>query len=249
MALLRHWLNGQGGHHLLMVVAACQFAKMKSHLMRLILMFVATAFAQGATVTYTSASEYQIHGGPAFFSQSFQVSGLTEPITEVQVTFTRLTHEVPGDIDALLVGPTGDNVMLMSDVTEDASSPQIIDVDLNFRDGALPLPTMQTLTTGTYAPTNYVGVEEIPEMDRTGPNPPPPGPYGATFAVFNNINPNGTWTLYIQDDRDDDSGVLSRWSLTVTTIPEPTSIGLLLFAILGVGSQARTRNWDSMKRY
>jgi hypothetical protein len=75
------------------------------------------------------------------------------------------------------------------------------------------------ITSGTYAPTNYQGViEEIGEMDQSGPAMPPVGPYGTTLAAFNGANPNGTWKLFIQDDLDDDGGELGSWSLTVTTV-------------------------------
>jgi subtilisin-like proprotein convertase family protein len=90
------------------------------------------------------------------------------------------------------------------------------------------LPANVRITSGTYAPTNYQGiVEEIAEMDRTSPDPPPVGPYGTTLSVFNGSNPNGTWKLFIQDDVDDESGEMQSWSLTVTTVPEPTSALLL----------------------
>src|SRR4051812_45238590 len=43
------------------------------------------------------------------------VSGLSGVVSSVVVTLTNLTHTYPDDIDALLVGPGGQNVMLMSD--------------------------------------------------------------------------------------------------------------------------------------
>jgi hypothetical protein len=213
---------------------------MKSHLTAMVLTLVTAAWARGAMVTYTSTADYFIHDGPAFFPQSLEVSGLSDPIAEIRISFLGLTHETPGDIDALLVGPGGQTVMLMSDTGEPAISPEVTDLQLDFRDGASPLPQTQKLVSGAFAPTNYVGFGEIPEMDQITPNPPPLGPYGATFSVFNGSNPNGTWTLYIQDDRDDDSGALSRWSLTVTTVPEPSSAALLLFGVAGLVCRTRT---------
>jgi len=204
---------------------------MKSLRLSLILALLSTAWVRGAIVTYTSDTDYQIHDGAAIFPQSLDVSGLSDPIAEIRISFIGLTHETPGDIDALLVGPNGQTVMLMSDAGEAEVSPLVINIELDFQDGASPLPQTQKLISGIYAPTNYVGFEEIPEMDQLTPNPPPLGPYGSTFSVFNGTNPNGRWTLYIQDDRDDDSGVLSRWSLTVNTVPEPSIATLLLCGI------------------
>ena len=205
----------------------------------MMLALVMTAWTQGAIVTYTSDADYFIHDGPAFFPQSFEVSGLTDPIAEIRVSFLGLTHETPGDIDALLVGPGGQTVVLMSDAGEPALSPEVTDLQINFHDGAPLMPQTQKLVSGSYAPTNYVGFGEIPEMDQATPTPPPLGPYGTTFSVFNGSNPNGTWTLYIQDDRDDDSGVLSGWSLTITTVPEPSSGILLTLGVVGLATRAR----------
>jgi uncharacterized repeat protein (TIGR01451 family) len=47
---------------------------------------------------------------------------------------------------------------------------------------------------------------------------PPPSPYGTNLAAMNGSNPNGTWSLFIQDDQTIDSGVISNgWVLTLTT--------------------------------
>jgi hypothetical protein len=213
---------------------------MKSHLTSLMLAVVTMAGARGAIVTYTSETDYLILDGAAFLPQSLEVSGLSDPIAEIRVSFLGLSHRNPGDIDALLVGPNGQTVMLMSDVGEPVSSPDVTDLQLHFQDGASLMPQTQKLISGTYAPTNHTGFGEIPEMDQTGPNPPPSGPYGTAFSAFNGSNPNGTWTLYIQDDRDDDSGVLSGWSLTVTTVPEPSTAMLLLLGIGGLVWRMRT---------
>ncbi len=47
---------------------------------------------------------------------------------------------------------------------------------------------------------------------------PPPPPYGTNLAAMNGSNPNGNWSLFIQDDSMFDSGVISNgWVLTLTT--------------------------------
>jgi uncharacterized repeat protein (TIGR01451 family) len=47
---------------------------------------------------------------------------------------------------------------------------------------------------------------------------PPPPPYGTNLAVLNGGNPNGTWYLFVQDDKAFDSGMISNgWLLTLTT--------------------------------
>lgn len=63
---------------------------------------------------------------------------------------------------------------------------------------------------------------------------PPPGTRTGharlfrSLAVFNGINPNGTWRLYVSDDEAGDSGTITGgWSITITTsvpLPAVTSI-------------------------
>ncbi len=46
---------------------------------------------------------------------------------------------------------------------------------------------------------------------------PPSGPYGTAFATMTGGNPNGTWDLFVLDDAQLDSGMISNgWSLTLT---------------------------------
>ena len=49
------------------------------------------------------------------YPSEIAVSGLTGPIAGVAVTLHRFGHTLPGDVDILLVSPSGDDVMLMSD--------------------------------------------------------------------------------------------------------------------------------------
>jgi len=194
-------------------------------------LWICAASAGGAIVTFSSQGPFFIHDGPAIFAFEIQVANIVEPVTEISITFSDLFHTHPADIDALLVGPGGQNVMLMSDVGEllSESESTIDNVNLVFRDGAAALPANLRITSGTYAPTNYLGVmEDIPEMDRTSPAMVPAGPYGTSLSAFNGVSPNGTWKLFTQDDLEDEGGELGSWSITVTTVPEPTSALLIL---------------------
>ncbi len=116
------------------------------------------------------------------------------------------SHTFPGDVDVLLVGPTGQTVVLMSDV---GSGTDATNVNLTFRDGAASMPT--TVVSGTYAPTN-IGSGDL------FPAPAPAGPHGTTLSAFNGTNPNGTWSLYVVDDAVEDTGSFAGgWSLLITT--------------------------------
>ena len=153
------------------------------------LLYICAASADGATITFTSQGPpIFIYDGPAFFASEIQVASIVEMVTEISITFSDLFHSHPADIDALVVGPGGQNVLLMSDVGELLSEVDSIidDVNLVFRDGFGTLPGNVRITSGTYGPTNYQGmVKDVPEMDTMSPAMPPPGPYGASLSVFN----------------------------------------------------------------
>ncbi len=78
------------------------------------------------------------------------VSGLPTAIGRLEVRLNHLTHTFPGDLDILLVGPAGQNVMLMSDI---GGGGDVEGVFLTFSDGA-PALTGAQIVSGTYAPTN-----------------------------------------------------------------------------------------------
>jgi uncharacterized repeat protein (TIGR01451 family) len=70
---------------------------------------------------------------------------------------------------------------------------------------------------GTPNGTNLINALAASVNPITHISPPPP-PYGTNLAVMNGSNPNGTWSLFIQDDTVIDSGVISNgWILTLTT--------------------------------
>ena len=54
-------------------------------------------------------------GTATTYPSTISVSGVNGVISKVRVTFTKLSHTFPDDIDALLVGPLGQKLILMSD--------------------------------------------------------------------------------------------------------------------------------------
>ena len=132
------------------------------------------------------------------YPSAITISGLAGTITNVDVTLTRASHTFPSDIDVLLVGPSGENVVLMADV---GGSTDITNVILTFDDAALTT-VPATIVPGTYRPTTGA-------FD--GTPPAPVGPYGNALSVFNGTSPNGTWKLFVFDDAAVDSGANLRW--------------------------------------
>jgi hypothetical protein len=147
------------------------------------------------------------------------VSGLDETIDDVEVTLTGTSHTWPDDINVLLVGPTGQDVILMSGTGGEAD---VASVTLAFDDAAAaPLPDEDQLVGGSYQPT--IGAV-CGSCGFDGGPPAPPEPYGTTLSVFDGTDPNGTWSLYVDDDAAEDSGsIAGGWSLDIHASHVPSS--------------------------
>jgi len=147
------------------------------------------------------------------YPSTITVAGLGGNVTKVTVTLLNLTNSFPDDIDILLVGPTGQTLVLMSDA---GGGTDIGSVTLTFDDTAGgPLPDAGQITTGNFNPTDYGAGD-------TFPAPAPAGPYGTTLSAFNGINPNGIWALYVVDDTAGDVGSINDgWRLSLTIQLDP----------------------------
>jgi subtilisin-like proprotein convertase family protein len=152
------------------------------------------------------------------YPSTINVSGLSGNINSLKVTLTNLSHTWPDDIDVLLVGPTGTKALLMSDV---GGSSGVNNVTLTFDPTATSsLPDSGLITSGSYKATDF-------ETGDFFNAPAPVGPYGTDFSVFNGINPNGTWSLYVIDDAGGDVGTIAGgWSLTIGTGAATKSISI-----------------------
>jgi ribosomal protein L28 len=161
--------------------------------------------------TFTNSTPISIpQGGPSTpYPSTINVSGLSGNINSLKVTLTNLSHTWPDDIDVLLVGPTGTKALLMSDV---GGFNSLSNVTLTFDPTATSLlPDEGIITSGSYKATDF-------ETGDFFNAPAPGGPYGTDFSVFNGINPNGTWSLYVIDDAGGDAGTIAGgWSLNIGT--------------------------------
>jgi subtilisin-like proprotein convertase family protein len=145
--------------------------------------------------------------GPANpFPSNIAVSGLTgAAIDHMTVTLTNISHTFPADIDVILVGPTGASATLISDVGGGTAA---TNVTLTLDDAAAAaLPDSGGIVSGTFKPTNFNGED--------GPDSFPP----ASLSVFSGTNPNGVWSLYVNDDSAGDTGsIAGGWSLDISTV-------------------------------
>jgi hypothetical protein len=151
-----------------------------------------------------------------------QVTGLAGSIvTKVTVELSGFSHGFPSDVDIVLVGPQGQNAVLMGNTGSLNKSP-VTNLDITLDDAAasnLPLDT--PLVSGTFKPTQRNPFA----FDFPAPAPATASLMGPTLTNFIGTDPNGTWSLYVVDDTSPDSGVITGgWSLTITTTPLLLSI-------------------------
>ncbi|HLA63275.1 MAG TPA: T9SS type A sorting domain-containing protein, partial [Rhodothermales bacterium] len=170
----------------------------------------------GTTINSATARPVPAHvtsiGAGDPYPSTINVSGLpTTGILDVNVRLDSLGHSFPDDIDLLLVGPNGTNIILASDV---GGINDVAGVVLTIDDEAASLlPDGTALVSGSFRPTN-IGTGDT----FTAPAPAPSG--NTSLTVFDALNPNGTWSLFIMDDLTADQGAISGgWSLIFTTTP------------------------------
>jgi subtilisin-like proprotein convertase family protein len=168
------------------------------------------------------------------YPSTISVAGIAGAITNLTVTLHNMSHQSPGDVDMLLVGPTGQGVVIFSGVI---GNQPMNNITFTLSDKAYyPLPPPgYVLAPGTYQPTdlapNHTNAPHI------FPAPAPAAPYASTMSAFNGVSPNGTWSLYVFDNTTPNNGAITNgWSLAITTQvtqpimnrPTPTSTNATL---------------------
>ena len=149
-------------------------------------------------------------GAGSPYPSTIAVAGVAGTVVKVTARVRNLDHTYPDDVDLLLVSPTGQKVMLLSDA---GGEWEVTGVSLTFDDtAAATVPDDDEVLTGTYRPTDY-------NAGDTMPGPAPAGPYGTSLGVFTNLNPNGVWQLFAADDAGSDEGsIMGGWELNFTVI-------------------------------
>jgi hypothetical protein len=160
------------------------------------------------------------------YPSQIEVSGLGTPASDVNATITGYSHTFPDDVRMLLVGPHGQTADLMDEVGGGGgvSGGGVSDLTITFDDAAAD-PVPNVVVSGTFKPTQAAGGCGLGPTDDF-PTPAPANPYGIDLAGFNGTDPNGTWSLYVVDDANADSGSISGgWSLDIAApavAPSPT---------------------------
>ena len=153
------------------------------------------------------------------YPSTITVSGLSGVIGKVTLTITNLSHADLTDVDILLVGPTGLKQQLLTHV---GGGHGVTNWTFTLDDFAPNSVPAAVPTNGVYRPTVYAAVPMFA--------PAPQQPYGTTLSGFNGSNPNGVWSLYVQDDNAlDVGGITNGWSLNIATVtPVPISADLAI---------------------
>jgi subtilisin-like proprotein convertase family protein len=155
------------------------------------------------------------------YPASLNVSGLSQKIERVTVTLHDVDIKAATDMDLLLVGPTGQSAVLMSDV---GAANDLSNADVAYDDAAAtPVGFGQPILEGAHTPSDsdIGGNPDEPLGVDVFPEPAPQQQPGGALQAFTNSDPNGQWRLFLTDDRHTDVNVVNGgWSLNFTLLPE-----------------------------
>jgi VCBS repeat-containing protein len=160
--------------------------------------------------TFVSQAGIAIPSNSQATPSTINVSGLRAPVADVDISLNQLTHPTATDLDIMLVGPSGQTALIMSDVGFGAGNDSLTFSD----EAANRIDSAQAIVSGTFQPTDddYNPVPDIFVAPAPTTNP------ASALSIFNGTDGNGVWTLYIreQDNVPVETGSLAGWSLRIT---------------------------------
>jgi hypothetical protein len=125
---------------------------------------------RAVTLTNPSPINIPFSGTASLYPSIITVSNLSGEITRVTVTLSNASHSFPDDLDILLAGPHGQNVLVMSDA---GGSNGLGNVTLTFSDGFGPhlqirgrLPAATTILRITAPETSCLHLPRLRLMGR-----------------------------------------------------------------------------------
>ena len=172
-------------------------------------------FSQGSTIVVPGGQPVTTSGTSNPYPSQITISGLpTTGVTVKSVKLSNVNHTFPDDMDIVLVSPTGQAVILMSDAGGD---PDLAGLDYTFSDAAAAgLADASLNLSGTYKPTNFGATDNF-----VAPGPGSLTQATPTLATFTG-NPNGDWKLYVVDDVSGNYGFIGNWNIVFDT-PTPVT--------------------------
>jgi cysteine-rich repeat protein len=157
----------------------------------------ATAAAGSTCTNYASTDiPKTIAAGPSLATSSLTIPGGAGRIYSMEVALD-ITHDFMADLDATLTAPTGNVVVLFSDV---GSTSVGVNTAMNIvldDTAAVPISLVEGTT---------VGMHLTPEAT-------------AGLYWFDGQAASGTWTLDVFDDTAGEAGTINNWSVRVCTMP------------------------------
>lgn len=170
-----------------------------------------------ASRTFTRPNPITISSGPTAspYPAPLEASGLAGVMKRVTVTLKDITFPSGRDLDIMVVAPTGQQVMLFSDV----GTGELINATLTFSDDGLPFANTESLSDSqTVHPTN---VAQTPGPDDdVFPAPAPAGTPATTLEQLSGKSPSGVWKLFVRNDGGVGTGsIAGGWEIFIETAP------------------------------
>jgi subtilisin-like proprotein convertase family protein len=205
------------------------------------LLAVASAFTAGATVSSTSVDNLFApipDGRLTGYQNSQTLSGLPASITDINVTLN-ISGGFNGDLYAYLAH--GNAVAILLNRVGRTSSSNVGYPDtgfgLNASVNSFTLDDQAAHDIHSYRtfPFTLNGNGQLTGLWQPDGRTLDPLSAGSAFSgaarsntlgIFNGMDPNGLWTLFVADVSPGAESTLIGWGLEITTIPEPNSIML-----------------------
>ena len=187
---------------------------------------VSFPFTISTPLSFVNSAQITIpDSGPGTpYPSQILVSTTNGVVGRVTATLQRFTHSYPHDVNILLAGPSGQQMVLMAHVGGPYSVTNLV---LAFDDAATNYLTETSLALAANQanhPTQVLPLDAFPGI--------PGKPSGANFSVFYGGNPNGIWSLYVYDDTPgNDGSIANGWTLGLTLVnpvnpPGSLSLGM-----------------------
>lgn len=162
------------------------------------------------------------------FPSTISVANFQGNLGKIRVAINGFNHVFTPDASILLVGPRGQKTVLLRAAGGGAPA---VNANLIFDDAAAePAPRYSQLLSGSYRPSDFLPGGSFYA-------PAPEMPYSADLSVFEGTDPNGTWSLYVEDGVVLFDGEISGgWSLSLAPAPAISVTGSsLAFGPVAVG--------------
>ncbi len=209
-------------------------------------LFTAAAHAVISTTTVENINAIIPDGDLNGIQSSQTLTGLPNFINDVNVTFT-ISGGFNGDFYAYLLHNSTSAILLnrvgrtgLSSVgyPDPGFGPNSSSVRFTLDDQAAN--DVHLYRTFSYTLNGNGQLTGTWQPDGRAIDPLSPGsvfssaPRSSTLSVFNGMNPNGMWTLYLADVSSGSEGMLVNWGLSINAVPEPRAGSLAILACLCV---------------